>query len=138
MATTERLVVVDASAILAILLGDEDAESYARVIAEGGRVLMSAFSLLECGIVIEARKGEFGGCELDLLIARAGIQVVALAPEQVALARDAWRRYGKGRHRASLNIGDCCSYALAKHAGEPLLFKGDDFRQTDIEVVVVT
>ncbi len=129
--------VVDTSAVMAILLGEEDAESYARAIAEGGRILMSAFSVLECGIVIEARKGESGGCELDLLLARSGIESVALAAEHIQLAREAWRHYGKGRHPASLNIGDCCSYALAKYASEPLLFKGSDFSQTDIDSVDV-
>jgi ribonuclease VapC len=129
--------IVDTSAILAILLGEQDAESYARAIAKAGSCLMSAFSVLECGIVIEARKGEAGGIEFELLRVRAGIESVSLAPEHVALALDAWRRFGKGRHPASLNIGDCCSYALAKYAGEPLLFKGTDFSQTDVEVFPV-
>lgn len=81
------------------------------------------------------QEGEPGGRELDLLIHRAQIEIIALNPEQVELARSIWRDYGKGRHPAGLNIGNCCSYALAKHAQEPLLFKGDDFAKTDIPAV---
>jgi ribonuclease VapC len=128
-------VVIDTSALVAILLGEEDAERYAQAIAEQGRALISAFSVLETSIVIEARKGEAGGRELDLLLSRGGVETVPLLPEHVVLARDAWRRYGKGRHPAALNIGDCCAYALAKYAGEPLLYKGTDFGKTDIEAV---
>ena len=100
------------------------------------RKLMSAFNALETGIVVEARKGEAGGCELDLLIHRAQIEIVAMNADQTELARAAWRKYGKGNHPASLNIGDCCAYALAKYSGEPLLFKGNDFSQTDIQVAI--
>jgi ribonuclease VapC len=126
-------VVIDSSALVAILLGEEDAQHYARAISDDAKPLISAFSVLETSIVIEARKGEPGGRELDLLLARGGIESVPLLPDHVALAREAWRRYGKGRHRAALNIGDCCAYALAKYEGEPLLFKGTDFRATDIQ-----
>lgn len=125
--------VVDTSAILAVLLGEEDAGHYARAIADAGRVLVSTVSLLEAGIVIEARKGEAGGRELDLLAARAGMECVSFTPEHAELAREAWRRFGKGRHPAGLNIGDCCSYALARFSGERLLYKGDGFSQTDID-----
>ena len=125
--------VIDSSALVAILLGEEDAQHYARAIADDAKPLISAFSVLETSLVIEARKGEPGGRELDLLLARGGIESVPLLPDHVALAREAWRRYGKGRHRAALNIGDCCAYALAKYAGEPLLFKGTDFRATDFQ-----
>jgi len=82
--------------------------------------------------MIEAKKGEAGGIELDLLLHRARIETVAMSAEQVELARTAWRVYGKGNHAAGLNIGDCCAYALAKYSGEPLLFKGGDFALTDI------
>ena len=126
-------VVIDSSALVAILLGEEDAPRYARAIADDAKPLISAFSVLETSIVIEARKGEPGGRELDLLLARGDIESVPLLPDHVALAREAWRQYGKGRHRAALNIGDCCAYALAKYAGEPLLFKGTDFGATDIQ-----
>jgi ribonuclease VapC len=85
--------------------------------------------------VIEARYGAEGGRDLDLLVTKAGITIEPLTAEHAEVARAAWRRYGRGRHPASLNLGDCFSYALAKTSGEPLLFKGEDFRQTDIIAV---
>jgi len=129
--------VIDTSALVAILLGEPDAEILARTIAADPKRLISVFTALETSIVIEAKKGEAGGRELDLLIHRAQIEIIALNLEQLELARSAWRDYGKGRHPAGLNVGDCCSYALAKHAQEPLLFKGDDFSKTDIPVVSI-
>ncbi len=125
--------VIDTSALIAILLGEPDAETFARLIMDDSKKLLSAFSFLETSIVIEAKKGESGGRELDLLIHRAGIDIIPMDAEQSELARYAWRNYGKGRHPAGLNVGDCCSYALAKYSGEPLLFKGNDFFKTDIE-----
>jgi ribonuclease VapC len=127
--------VIDSSALIAILLGEPVANALAEAIAADARRMMSAFSVLECGIVIEAKKGDAGGQALDLLIHRAHIEVIALTGEQMELARAAWRKFGKGRHPAALNIGDCCSYALAKYTGEPLLFVGDDFAQTDISIL---
>jgi len=93
---------------------------------------LSAANLLEAAIVIEARKGEAGSRELDLLMYRSGIEIVAVDRDQVETARLAWRRFGKGRHPAALNYGDCFAYALAKTRGLPLLFRGDDFARTDI------
>lgn len=127
--------IIDTSALIAILLGEPEAELFAHAIAGAPQRLVSAFTALETGIVIEAKKGDLGGRELDLLIHQAKIEIVPLTAEQLEIARSAWRKYGKGRHPAGLNIGDCCSYALAKTAGEPLLFKGGDFSQTDIEAV---
>jgi len=127
--------VIDTSALLAILLGEPEASRIASAIADDPKRLMSSFSLLEAGIVIEAKKGEIGGRELDLLIHRCGIEGVHLTTEQSELALSCWRRFGKGRHPASLNIGDCCSYALSKFMNEPLLFKGEDFSKTDLERV---
>ena len=124
--------VIDTSVLIAILLGEPEGEAFARAIADDSRRLISAFTALEAGIVIEAKKGEAGGRELDLLIHRARIEIVSLNEEQTEIARTAWRKFGKGRHPAGLNIGDCCSYALAKHTGEPLFFKGNDFSKTDI------
>jgi ribonuclease VapC len=124
--------IIDTSALVAILLGEPEAEAFALAIAGDSKRLISAFTALETGIVIEAKKGEAGGRELDLLLHQAKIEVVPLTAEQFEIARMAWRKYGKGRHPAGLNIGDCCSYALAKCAGEPLLFKGNDFSQTDV------
>ena len=97
--------------------------------------LLSAANPLEASIVIESRKGEAAGRELDLLIYRAAIEVVAVDQDQVEIARIAWRRYGKGRHPAGLNYGDCFSYALARSRGLPLLFQGEDFSRTDIDAV---
>ena len=127
--------VIDTSALIAILLGEPEAQRIASAIADDPNKVMSIFSLLEAGIVIEAKKGEAGGRELDLLIHRCEIEVVNLTTDQSELARVCWRRFGKGRHPASLNIGDCCSYALSKYTNEPLLFKGEDFSKTDLELI---
>ncbi len=125
--------VIDTSALTAILLKEPEGEVFARRIADDPTRLVSAFTALEAGMVMEAKKGEPGGRELDLLLHRAKIDIVPLTPEQVEVARTVWRKYGKGQHPAGLNIGDCCSYALAKCSGEPLLFKGKDFALTDIQ-----
>jgi ribonuclease VapC len=127
--------IIDTSALVAILLGEPEAELFALAIAQSPRKLIGAFTALETGIVIEAKRGDLGGREFDLLIHKAKIEIIPLTDEQLEIARSAWRKYGKGRHPAGLNIGDCCSYALAKCADEPLLFKGGDFSQTDIEPV---
>nr|WP_233258731.1 type II toxin-antitoxin system VapC family toxin [[Phormidium] sp. ETS-05] len=95
---------------------------------------MSAATLLECQIVVMVRKGELGRAELQLFVYEAELEVVAFDQNQVDFAALAWRRYGKGRHPAALNYGDCFAYALAKATGEPLLFKGADFSQTDIAI----
>ena len=95
---------------------------------------MSAANFLEAAIVIESRGGPAAGAELDRFLETAKIALVDVSSEQVQAARRAWRRFGKGNHLAGLNFGDCFAYALAKSSGEPLLFKGEDFAQTDIEV----
>ena len=128
--------VIDSSALLALLLREADAAEIARAIAADARRLASAFTVLEASVVIETKKGEAAGRELDLLLHRTDIDVVVMDAGQVELARSASRKYGKGRHPAGLNIGDCCSYALARYTGEPLLFKGGDFSQTDIPRVM--
>jgi ribonuclease VapC len=94
--------------------------------------LISAAVLVEAGIVVEARRGESAGRELDLLLHRAQARCVAVDERQATIARAAWRRFGKGRHQASLDYGDCFSYALSRVTGEPLLFKGTDFARTDV------
>jgi len=127
--------VIDTSALVAILLGEPESKAIAKAIAHDNKRLISAFSLLETSIVIEAKKGEAGGRELDILLHHTRVEIISMNPEQAEAARKAWRDYGKGRHAAALNIGDCCSYALAKISGEPLLFKGDDFIKTDIPVI---
>jgi ribonuclease VapC len=130
-------VVIDTSAMIALLLNEANAVSIAQAIESGSLRLLSAANFLEASIVIESRKGETGGRELDLLLYRAAIEVVAVDQDQAEVARLAWRRFGKGRHPAGLNYGDCFAYALAKTRRLPLLFQGDDFSQTDIEAVVL-
>ena len=127
--------VIDSSAIVAVLLNEADAADIAQAIESNSQRLLSAANLLEASIVIESRKGEAGGRELDLLIYRAAIEIVAVDQEQAELARIAWRRFGKGRHPAGLNYGDCFAYALARTRQLPLLFQGDDFSRTDIDIV---
>ena len=124
--------VVDTSAIIAVLLNEANAVAIAEAIVSGSPRLLSAANLFEASMVIESRKGEAGERELDLLLYRAAIEVVAVDQDQVEIARLAWRRFGKGRHPAGLNYGDCFAYALAKARRLPLLFQGDDFSQTDI------
>lgn len=124
--------VIDTSAVVAILLGEPQARRLAEAIEQGAPRRMSAASLLEASIVIEARKGEEGARDLDLLVYRSGIEIVPFDDEQAEVARLAWRRYGKGRHSAGLNLGDCFSYALAKVTGSALLYIGKDFSQTDL------
>lgn len=127
--------VIDTSALLAILLAEPEAESFSRVIAADPKRLVSALSALEAAIVIHARKGPAGTRELDLLLHSAGVTIVSLDQEQVFLARTAYETFGKGHHPAALNLGDCCSYALSRSSGEPLLFKGNDFSRTDVAAV---
>ena len=127
--------VIDTSAILAILFGEKDATEYAQLISEDPKRLLSAGTALELMIVIEAKKGEAGGRELDLLLHRAKIDIVPFDAEQAEIARSAWRQFGKGNHAAGLNFSDCFAYALPKTSDEPLLYKGNDFKLTDIETV---
>ena len=127
--------VIDTSAIIAILSNEPDATQLAGAIAAADSRFMSAASLLESAIVIESRYGPSGGQKLDELIATAEIQIEPVTVDQVSIARTAFRTYGKGRHPAGLNFGDCFAYALAKSKEAPLLFKGDDFSRTDIKAV---
>jgi ribonuclease VapC len=129
--------VIDTSAILALLFNEPEADEIEIAIDEDPVRLMSAAAALEAAIVVEARLGAAGGREFDLLLHKARIDLVAVTGEQVDVGRDAWRRFGRGRHEANLNFGDCFSYALAAVSGEPLLFKGDDFSKTDIERVAL-
>src|SRR6185437_337046 len=117
--------VLDTSSILAILLGEPETELFIDMISKDRKRLLSAGSALELMIVIEAKKGEAGGRELDLFLHRAKIDIVPFDSEQAEIARVAWRQYGKSKHPAGLNFGDCFAYALAKTSGEPLLFKGN-------------
>jgi ribonuclease VapC len=125
--------VIDSSAIVAIAFDEPEAADFELRIADDPIRLISAATVLEAAMVIETRLGEAGGSELDLWLYRAGVEIVAVDADQADLARRAWRRFGKGRHAAALNYGDCFSYALATIRQEPLLFKGRDFSQTDIQ-----
>ncbi|MDM8558025.1 type II toxin-antitoxin system VapC family toxin [Candidatus Parabeggiatoa sp. HSG14] len=125
--------VIDSSAVIAILYNEADAEYFVTAIEGDSNRLMSAASLLETSIVIESRYGEEGGRKLDLLLSKAQVKIEPVTFEQAETARAAFRTFGKGRHPAALNFGDCFSYALAKVLGEPLLFKGNDFSKTDIK-----
>ena len=125
--------IVDRSAVLAVLFGEPDAERYERAIAGASRCRMSVASLLEAAIVLESRSGAAGGHELDVFVERALIELAPVTAEHAQAARRAWRRFGNGNHPAGLNFGDCFAYALAEATREPLLFKGRDFALTDIE-----
>ncbi|MCE2470264.1 MAG: type II toxin-antitoxin system VapC family toxin [Dehalococcoidia bacterium] len=125
--------IIDSSALCAILFDEPDAARYAAAIAAAETRRVSAVNLLETAIVVESRGGPPGGSQLDALIERAAIEVVPVTVTQIAAARTAWRRFGKGNHPAGLNLGDCLAYALSQTNREPLLFKGRDFVHTDIE-----
>ena len=124
--------IVDSSALIAIFLKEPEGRLLDVAIVDETDCRMSTANFLEASMVIMARKGQDGARGLDLLIARMGIRLVPFTESQARLARAAFERYGKGRHRAGLNFGDCIAYALAKETGDALLFKGADFAQTDI------
>lgn len=123
---------IDTSAILAILFDEPERAALVDMIESDAERVMSAVSVLEAAMVLEGRGGDDRGTDLDLFLKRASIKIVPFDQEQLTLARRAFRRFGKGRHRAGLNFGDCAAYALAQWSGEPLLFKGDDFAATDV------
>jgi len=124
--------VVDSSVLIAVLLLEPDAEQLLNQLIDADELYLSAVSLVESAMVIEYKKGKSGADKLDELLAELTPTIVEFDQRQAALARMAWREYGKGRHPAKLSFGDCCSYALAKHLNQSLLFKGYDFSQTDI------
>lgn len=126
--------VIDASAIVAIAFNETEAKSFRERIADDPIRLISAATLFEASMVIETRLGEAGGGDLDLWLHKADVEIVPVTAEHADQARRAWRRFGKGRHPAGLNFGDCFSYVLAALTQEPLLFKGEDFSKTDIRV----
>ncbi len=128
--------VIDSSVLIAILLAEPDAEYYAALLCEVSDTYISAVSVFESSMVIEYKKGEEGAKEYDELLEIIAPTIVAFDSQQANLARIAWKKYGKGRHPAKLNFGDCCSYAIAKYLNQPLLFKGDDFSKTDIKTVI--
>jgi ribonuclease VapC len=129
-------VIVDTSALAAILFREPEAVLYTQIIRDAEHCLMSAGNFLELSIVVEAQLGTEALRQCDMFLRRAGVEVQPFTVEQAHLARQAFHDFGKGRHAAGLNFGDCFAYALAKVSGEPLLFKGEDFRKTDVTAVL--
>lgn len=124
--------IVDTSALLAILFAEDDAQRYSESIAGAEVRLVSAANYLEAAIVVDSQIGAVGGRQLDVLILRAGLSVEPVTREHADVARQAYLDFGKGRHKAGLNFGACFAYALSKATGQALLFKGGDFSQTDL------
>jgi ribonuclease VapC len=124
--------IVDTSAVLAVLLDEKEAEDFAAMMLKSDACHMSAVSFVEASIIAETNGGDGGVRQLDAFLRTAGISIEPVNEEQALAARQAYSDYGKGRHAAGLNFGDCFSYALARVSGEPLLFKGNDFQKTDI------
>ena len=126
--------IVDTSALVSILNQEAEAERLARAIAAASERMLSAANLVETGIVMQVRRGDDADRDLDLLLAKLKIDIIPVSGKQANLARRAFQHYGRGRHPAKLNFGDCFAYALAKDSSAPLLFKGKDFSQTDIMI----
>ena len=127
--------VIDTSAVLAILLGESERGHFLKLLSDSGIRLVSAANVLETSIVVESRRGESAGRELDLFLHRAKVETIPVDEDQISIARYAWRKFGKGRHPAALNFGDCFAYALTKMSQEPLLAKGGDFSKTDLPLL---
>ena len=125
--------VIDTSALLAILQNEPERRKFNEAIEAAETRSMSTASFLEISMIVESRYGADGVRDLDLLIAKAKVSLVPVDEDQAHLARQGFQKFGKGRHPAGLNYGDCFSYALARSLEQPLLFKGNDFSQTDVE-----
>lgn len=123
---------LDTSAVLAILRDEPEQEEFAELIEQDPTRLISTTSVLEATIVLEGHRNLAAGQQLDLFLHRGHVRVVPFDGDQLGIARAAFRKFGKGRHVAGLNFGDCAVYALSQWSGEPLLFKGDDFAATDV------
>jgi ribonuclease VapC len=124
--------ILDTSALVAVLFGEPEADAFTQLIHDADRCLISAGSFLELSIVIERQAGPEAARQWDMFFRRAGIVIEPFTVEQAHIARQAFHDFGKGRHRAGLNFGDCFAYALSRVTGEPLLFKGDGFKKTDV------
>ena len=125
--------IVDSSALLAVLFREPDAERYESALAAAPACRMSLANVFEASIVWEGRNGAAAADRFDMFMEEVGIETIPVTVEHVRAARQTWRRFGKGNHPAALNFGDCFAYALAEVMGEPLLYKGGDFALTDIE-----
>lgn len=124
--------VIDSSALAAILFGESECRRFIEAIEGAGERLISLANWVEISIVVAARHGAEGDLALQRFVERAEIEIVPIDLEQGQLAREAWRQFGKGRHPAGLNFGDCFAYALCRQRCQTLLYKGDDFCKTDI------
>ena len=133
-----QAVVVDTSAAVAVILGESGSDELIDCLESASARFMSAANRVELGIVIEARLGPEGTDAVSRFLRDADLQVVSVDIDAADRALSAWRRYGKGRHPAALNFGDCFAYALAERTGLPLLCTGDDFAATDLEVLQPT
>jgi ribonuclease VapC len=129
-------VILDTSALIAILFREPEAAAFAAAVTDAPQVAIAAPTLLEAASVSEGRLGAEMGVKLDQLLAQIDPEIVPFTAAHVQLAREGWRRFGKGRHPAGLNFGDCFAYALARARNQPLLFKGDDFARTDVKAAL--
>jgi ribonuclease VapC len=127
-------VIIDSSALIAILLTEPEARRLTTAITNATIRLLPASCLFESSMILLSRRGAEGQSDLDNYLFRGVIETVSFTEAQALIARDAFRLFGKGRHPAALNFGDCMAYAAAKESGEELLFKGTDFGQTDVGV----
>jgi ribonuclease VapC len=125
--------VVDSSALLAIMFLEPEAQRFTQLIQASRAPLLSAANFLEASILVESRRGIAKRDLFDTFVAESGIRLQPVTRAQAVIARDAYRRFGKGNHPAGLNFGDCFAYALAKERNLPLLFKGEDFARTDLD-----
>ncbi len=124
--------VVDTSALMAIFLGETDRDRFVEIILEAGKPLLSAVTLVEAANVLESRRGKASVLELDLFLHETKMEIVSVDAHQADQARSGFRKYGKGRHPAALNFGDCFTYALAVVSGEAVLAKGEEFRRAGL------
>lgn len=127
--------VIDSSAVVAILLNEPEAEAFTHEISRATTRLLPSITLLEIAMVLEARRLNIAP-EIDLFLRESKIEIIDFSVAHAEAARIAWRRFGRGNHPAGLNFGDCCAYAVSQMTREPLLFKGDDFRKTDVRIVL--
>ncbi|MGG5817248.1 type II toxin-antitoxin system VapC family toxin [Falsiroseomonas sp. HW251] len=125
--------IVDTSAICAILFAEKEEDLFLDRMVDAPKVRISAATLVEATMVVEGRSGPDTTDVIDTLLAQVGAEICPITPETARIARDGWRRFGKGRHKAALNLGDCFAYALAIERDEPLLFKGEDFAATNVK-----
>jgi len=127
--------VIDTSAVVAVFLNEPERNRFLEQIVQADKRLISAATVVEAGIVLEARQGPAVSRDFDLFLHEAGIEIVSVDETQAAQARSSFRQYGKGRHPAALNFGDCFTHALAIVSGEPVLAKGNEFRRANLQVV---